>query len=384
MTAKAKCAYYERVLSAGEKKTSFAVVNRLLSNQDKKLPDASSIEELCQTFASYFQKKITFIRDKIQYQRQQEGLLTMTDYHAAIPQFEHKLQQLEPVTQGELRKMVRQCTSKTCDLDPCPPDLLKKTLNAHISYLAAVVNDSFHRGIFPKMLKTALVRPLLKREDLNTSILANYRPVSNGPFIRKVLEKVAVNRILKHLTSNNLHEECDSAYRTLHSTETALLRVQHDIATTLDQNRAVILDMLDLSAAFDTIGRDSCSIYWRLTMEWPGQLSHGSGPIWKDVNSEYRLTLNVRPHPLAIWGTSEIGAWSSYIHPVYCSNATYYLASQEIERGHGGTTACVKELRHAVDSGSLAETQCWQNRDVNVCVKVPYEQIWAVHHQHWR
>ena len=43
------------------------------------------------------------------------------------------------------------------------------------------------------------------------------------------------------------------SYRTLHNTETALLRVQHDIATTLDQNRAVFLVMLDFSSAFDTI-----------------------------------------------------------------------------------------------------------------------------------
>ena len=108
MIVKAKRAYYEGVLSAGEKKTCFAVVNRLLSSQDKKLRGASSIEELCQRFASFFQIKITLIREMIQYQPKQEGLLTMTDYHAAISQFEHKLQQLEPVTQEEFRKTVRQ------------------------------------------------------------------------------------------------------------------------------------------------------------------------------------------------------------------------------------------------------------------------------------
>ena len=107
MIAKAKRAYYEGVLSAGEKKTCFAVVNRQLSSQDKKLPDASSVE-LCQRFASFFQNKISLIREKIQYQQEQEGLLTMADYHVAIPQFEHKLQQLEPFTQEELRKTVGQ------------------------------------------------------------------------------------------------------------------------------------------------------------------------------------------------------------------------------------------------------------------------------------
>ena len=39
----------------------------------------------------------------------------------------------------------------------------------------------------------------------------------------------------------------------LHSTETALLRVKHDIAGALDRNQAMMFVMLDLSASFDTI-----------------------------------------------------------------------------------------------------------------------------------
>ena len=72
-------------------------------------------------------------------------------------------------------------------------------------------------------------------------------------FIGKVLEKVAVHRLTEHLAMNGLHEEYQSAYKMLHSTETALFRVKHDIAGTLDRNHAMVFVMLDLSAAFDTI-----------------------------------------------------------------------------------------------------------------------------------
>ena len=44
-----------------------------------------------------------------------------------------------------------------------------------------------------------------------------------------------------------------SVYRACQSTETALIRVHHDIATALDSNCCAVLAMLDLSAAFDTI-----------------------------------------------------------------------------------------------------------------------------------
>ena len=56
-----------------------------------------------------------------------------------------------------------------------------------------------------------------------------------------------------HLSTNNLFETYQSAYRRLHSTETALLKVQNDILIALDNKQAVVLLLLDLSAAFDMV-----------------------------------------------------------------------------------------------------------------------------------
>ena len=61
------------------------------------------------------------------------------------------------------------------------------------------------------------------------------------------------SRLEEHLLTNTLHDPSQSAYRAGHSTETALVRVHHDIASALDKNRCVVLLMLDLSAAFDVI-----------------------------------------------------------------------------------------------------------------------------------
>ena len=101
--------------------------------------------------------------------------------------------------------------------------------------------------------KRAIVRPLSKKPALEKDILKNYRPVSNLPFISKVLEKVVESRLENHLASNYLHDRVQSAYRAGHSTETALLRVHHDITRALNKNRCAVLVMLDLSAAFDVI-----------------------------------------------------------------------------------------------------------------------------------
>ena len=53
--------------------------------------------------------------------------------------------------------------------------------------------------------------------------------------------------------TNRLDETFQSAYKEFHSTEAALLRVQNDVLCSLDQNKSVILLLLDLSAVFDTV-----------------------------------------------------------------------------------------------------------------------------------
>ena len=97
------------------------------------------------------------------------------------------------------------------------------------------------------------MRPLLKKPSLDPEVLKNYRPVSNLPYISKILEKVVCKRIDGHLKKNGLLDDMQSAYRTHCSTETCLLKVNNDILETLDQGHHAALILLDLSAAFDTL-----------------------------------------------------------------------------------------------------------------------------------
>ena len=59
-----------------------------------------------------------------------------------------------------------------------------------------------------------------------------------------------------YMTNNNLHEYLQSAYKPGHSIKTALVKVQNDILTSIEQHGIVMLTLLDLSAAFDTIDHD--------------------------------------------------------------------------------------------------------------------------------
>ena len=63
-------------------------------------------------------------------------------------------------------------------------------------------------------------------------------------------------QLLAHLNLNHLCNPFQSAYRSGHSTETALLRVVNDLLMAMDKNRVSILLLLDLSAAFDTVDHE--------------------------------------------------------------------------------------------------------------------------------
>ena len=72
----------------------------------------------------------------------------------------------------------------------------------------------------------------------------------------KLVEKCAAKQVINHVQSNNLQEPMQSAYRACHSTGTALAKVHSDFQCAIDNQKAVLLLLLDLSAAFDTVDHD--------------------------------------------------------------------------------------------------------------------------------
>ena len=108
-------------------------------------------------------------------------------------------------------------------------------------------------GVFPNELKMAYIRPLIKKSGLDKEELKNFRPIANLKFIGKMIERVVSDRLMSIITEHSLHDPFQSAYRTNHSIETALLRVNNDILSAMDRGKITALILLDLSAAFDTV-----------------------------------------------------------------------------------------------------------------------------------
>ena len=148
--------------------------------------------------------------------------------------------------------------TKSCPSDPILTSLLKECLDELLPVITRTINLSLEEGKYPSEWEGALVKPKLKKVDLNL-IKENFRPLSNLQFLSKLTEKAVEQQTLSDIVAHDLFPDLQFAYRRNCSTETALLCVRNDILFNMNRQHVTLLVFLDLSAAFDTINNSTRS-----------------------------------------------------------------------------------------------------------------------------
>jgi hypothetical protein len=288
------------------------VVNQLLGKKtDLTLPSEDSLVDTLEKFSKFFDSKIINIRKKLD-----EAGLTNHNKNTVlplpVPQTAPSLEFFHQLSIEEITKLIKASPTKSCKLDPLPTHLLKDCLEALAPAITNVVNLSLAESTFPQEMKQALVTPLIKKPTLNKEVLSNYRPVSNLSFLSKVTEKAVAKQLTEHMTTHKLHVPIQSAYRQNHSTETALLKVLNDILVSVDKGDGVILILLDLSAAFDTIDHNMLidRLGEQIGVKGPALAgsSHTSPNVYKQSMSMVPLhhppLSSLEYHKVRCWGQS--------------------------------------------------------------------------------
>ena len=235
-------------------KTASALLRGSLQEQYPKHSDPTL---LANDFGKFFIQKIDAIRSKLD---STDSSLNQSDYSIRSSIREHSyagtlFTNFEPIPSERIKELVLNAPNKTCDNDPIPTKVFKDCINELLPTISNMVNLSLGSGHFPDIWKEGLMGPKLKKANLDL-IKTNYRPVSNLAFLSKITGKAVALQISDHISSNQMHQEFQSAYRKNHSTETALLRMRNDILVNMNKQRVTLLVFLDLSAAFDTVDHD--------------------------------------------------------------------------------------------------------------------------------
>ena len=244
--------YTDRINQAGNKqKELFKVVNKLRDlKQDSVLPSSTSDADLANEFVDYFKEKISKIRESFTCDPN-----TYPEFrrNAEIP----TMNVFRPATEDELRSIVKSYGVSCSPEDPIQIDLMKDNIDVLLPCWLKLVNLSLSTGSIDS-LKSAVLIPLLKELDsfVNIDLHKNYRPVSNLPFIEKLIERCVATRLNEHMQTNSLESSNEYGYKKGHSTELLLTKVTNDFLLSFDKKFVNVLLLLDLSAAFDTVDQD--------------------------------------------------------------------------------------------------------------------------------
>ncbi len=110
------------------------------------------------------------------------------------------------IEEEELYKLIKSSKPTTCMLDPLPSKLLKEVLPEIIQKRINIINSSLSLGYVPNPFKLAVIKPLIKKSQLDPKELVNYRLILNLPFLSKILEKVVSSQLCSFLEENGICE----------------------------------------------------------------------------------------------------------------------------------------------------------------------------------
>ena len=173
----------------GNTKEIFKICDSLLGrNQDLPLLPGFIDEEQASHFNDFLCQKSPKIWDELNINKDQlasvnSALIIVTPDPPIMDSF-------SVLSDHDVAKIIHRSPSKSCEDDPVPTTLLKNILTSVLPVLTALVNGSMQTAVFPENLKQALVKPLLKRDNLDL-VDKKYCPVSNLKFVGKIIEKLS-------------------------------------------------------------------------------------------------------------------------------------------------------------------------------------------------
>ena len=186
--AKEKC--YKKQISdcGGDQRQLFGIVNHLLGRGKQIVyPQHTDSFTLASLFNNYFITKIADIRKEFSGLESDVVQMSMPDFN--VHHSHTTLSNFTPTTTDEVQQLLFKMNKTTCKLDPFDTSIIMQHSQHFIPVYVHLINLCFSTGIFPTGFKSAVVKPLLKKPNLDYEVLRNFRPISNLSFLSKLIEQ---------------------------------------------------------------------------------------------------------------------------------------------------------------------------------------------------
>ena len=157
-------------------------------------------------------------------------------------------------TADEILTIMSNLKDSSAGADKLKPKVIKEVRHEIIAPLSKIINLSISTGIFPKMMKEAIVSPVYKKGTKD--LISNYRPISVLNVFAKILEKVVYDRLANYVDATGILYAKQFGFRSGHSTEMAVTEVVSHIHRALNEKNCSLMVSMDLSKAFDTINHE--------------------------------------------------------------------------------------------------------------------------------
>ena len=270
---------------------------------------------------------------------------------------------LSAVAPAEVDTIIKNLkNSKSAGVDELDTYILKLTRKHIVPAVCHIVNLSIQYRKFPTKWKISKVVPLYKGKGSKFDP-KSFRPVAILPIISKVMERVMFKQVLRHMDNNKLFNPSHHAYRSFHSTTTAMIQMYDTWLEAAQQGDLAGVCMVDMSAAFDVVdtelllqkmnlyGFDRDAVQWMLSY-----LTHRSQGVYIEGSMSRLLPLEAGVPQGSILGpvfytifTNEL---PQIVHEANCPTRKLTDASISVQCQECGGLCCYADDSTITATGS--------------------------------
>ena len=138
--------------------------------------------------------------------------------------------------------------------DQIPTIIIKQLAWELAPYLTYLINQTFRTGIFPDRWRQGIITPIHKGGS--KSIKTNYRPVTITCSLSKTWERIVNNQMTSYFRTHRIIDGSQHSYQVNKGTDSYWFDLVSKLTKAKDNGKKVILQVYDLSAAFNLLHLD--------------------------------------------------------------------------------------------------------------------------------